>query len=121
MVQFHQEIKLAESILIDENTDKDILESDVKRNDTEMMRYKNMVTLDPGPEKAVYLQHAYPKSGEVKGANSKEEGFQSGCEDENSGNNETGKLGHKSKYDEIEQLHLTHSDFSGQIDKSKQV
>ena len=102
MVQFHQEIKLAESILIDENTDKDILESDVKRNDTEMMRYKNMVTLDPGPEKAVYLQHAYPKSGEVKGANSKEEDFQSGCEDENSSNNETGKLGHKSKYDEIE-------------------
>ena len=34
MVQFHQEIKLAESILIDEKTDKDIMESDVKRNVT---------------------------------------------------------------------------------------
>ena len=54
MVQLHQEIKLAESILIDEKTDKDIMEFGVKINVTEMMRYKNMVNLDPGPEKAVY-------------------------------------------------------------------
>ena len=39
------------------------------------------------------LQPAYTVSGEIKGCNSIEEDFQSGCESENSSNNKNGNLG----------------------------
>ena len=70
------------------------------------------MTLDPGPEKAVPLQPAYPVSGEIKGCNSIEEYFQSGCESESSSNNKNGNLGLEDKVDEVKRLRFAHSDFS---------
>ena len=68
--------------------------------------------MDPGPEKAVPLQPAYPESGEIKGCNSIEEDFQSGCENESSSNKKTGNLGLEDKADGVKRIRFAHSDFS---------
>ena len=47
------------------------------------------------------LQPAYPESGEIKGCNSIEEDFQSGCENDSSKNNKTGDLGLEDKADGV--------------------
>ena len=98
MIPFHQEAILAAPIFVEDKTDQDIMERGLNINDVEVMRYENKVTLDPGPEKAVPLQPAYPESGEIKGCNSIEEDFQSGCENESSSNNKTGNLGLEDKF-----------------------
>ena len=54
------------------------MECGLNINNVEVMRCKNKVTLDPGPENAVTLQPDYTVSGEIKGCNSIEEDFQSG-------------------------------------------
>ena len=92
------------------------MERGVKRNDTKVMRYEHMKTVDPGPENAVPLQPSYPESGEVEGANSKGKYFQSGCDDENSSKNDTGKLDTENKSDGNEQYHFTNLEFSGWVD-----
>ena len=80
MIPFHQKAVLAAPIFVEDKTDQDIMECVMNTNDVEVMRYENKVTLDTGPEKAVPLKPAYPVSGEIKGCNSIEEDFQSGCE-----------------------------------------
>ena len=70
MIPFHREAILAAPIFVEDKTDQDIMERGLNINDMEVMRYENKVTLDPGPEKAVHLQPAYPESGETKGCNS---------------------------------------------------
>ena len=92
MIPCHQELILAASIFVEDQTDHDIMERGLYIYDVEVMRYENKVTLDPGPEKAVPLQPAYLVSGEIKDCNSIEEDFQSGCENDSSSNNKTGNL-----------------------------
>ena len=65
MIPFHQEVMLASSIFVEEKTDKDIMERGLNINNVEVMTYDNKVTLDPGPEKAVPLQPAYPAALEI--------------------------------------------------------
>ena len=98
MIPFHQEAILVAPIFVEDKTDQDIMERGLNINNVEVMRYENKLTLYPGPEKAVPLQPTYPVSGEIKGCNSIEEDFQSGCENESSSNNNTGNLGLEYKF-----------------------
>ena len=116
MIPFHQEAILAAPIFVEDKTDQDIMERGLNINDVEVMRYANKVTLDPGPEKAVPLQPAYPVSGEIKGCNSIEEDFQSGCDNDSSSNNKTGNLGLEDKADGVKRVRFAHSNFPGQVD-----
>ena len=88
------------------------MECGLNINNVEVMRFKNKVTLDPGPEKAVTFQPDYPVSGEIKGCNSIEEDFQSSCENESSSNNKTGNLGLGYIVDEVKKLCFAHSNYS---------
>ena len=96
-IPFHQEAILAAPTFVEDKTDQDIIERGLNINDVEVMRYENKVMLYPGPEKAVTLQPAYPESAEIKGCNSIEEDFQSGCDNDSSSNNKTGNLGLEDK------------------------
>ena len=80
---------LADSIVENDYTGQYIMECVVKINDMEVMSFKNMLTLDPWPEKDVPLQPAYSESGEIKGGNNIVEGCQRECEYESSSNIET--------------------------------
>ena len=115
MILFQQEAILAAPIFVEDKTDQDIIECGLNINDVEVISYENKVTLDPGPEKAVPLQPAYPVSGKIKGCNSIEEDSQSGCENEISSNNKTGNLRLQDIVDEVKKLRFAYSNFSGQV------